>query len=212
MPRCFRSFLLLLAVSGSSAFVHAQSWVEVISPNFSVVTDAGDKRGREVALRFEQMRHIFGSLVLREKMNTAVPLAIIAFKDHKGLQQVAPLWKGKPVELAGVYYQGDDKHFIALDLSSAGGWTVVFHEYAHMLLNSNFPRAQLWFDEGFAEYFSTIKITKTEVQVGLPPEYVAPTLSGGLMPVEKFFALDRTSKDYNEGNRRSLFYAQSWLM
>jgi Flp pilus assembly protein TadD len=178
-----------------------------------VVTDAGDKRGREVALRFEQMRHIFGSLVLREKMNTAVPLAIIAFKDHRGLQQVAPLWKGKPVELAGVYYQGDDKHFIALDLSSAGGWTVVFHEYAHMLLNSNFPRAQLWFDEGFAEYFSTIKITKTEVQVGLPPEYIAPALSGGLMPIDQFFATDRTSKDYNEtGNRRSLFYAQSWLM
>ncbi|MCU1305742.1 MAG: hypothetical protein JWN45_437 [Acidobacteriaceae bacterium] len=213
MPRSFRSLLLLLAISGSSVFVHAQSWVEVTSPNFSVMTDAGDRRGREVALRFEQMRHIFGSLVLREKMNTSIPLAIIAFKDNKGLRQVAPLWNGKPIELAGVYYSGDDKHFIALDLSSEGGWNVVFHEYAHMLLNSNFPRAQLWFDEGFAEYFSTIKIGKTEVQVGLPPAYVASALSSGLEPVDKFFATDRTSKEYNEtGNRRSLFYAQSWLV
>src|SRR5437867_657010 len=117
MAWCFRLLVLLLAMIISSVAVHAQNWVEVRSPNFTVVTDAGDKRGREVALRFEQMRHIFGSLVLREKMNTAVPLAIIAFKDRKGLQQVAPLWNGKPVELAGVYYQGDDKHFIALDLS-----------------------------------------------------------------------------------------------
>src|SRR5437868_3147377 len=127
MARCFKSFLLLLAISGSNGLLHAQNWVEVKSPNFTIVTDAGDKRGREVALRFEQMRHIFGSLVLREKMNTAVPLAIIAFRDNKGLRQVSPLWKGKPIELDGVYYQGDDKHFIALDLSSQGGWNVVFH-------------------------------------------------------------------------------------
>src|SRR3981189_164648 len=115
MARCFQLPVLLLAII-SSVSVHAQNWVEVRSPNFTVVTDAGDKRGREVALRFEQMRHIFGSLVLREKMNTSVPLAIIAFKDRSGLQRVAPLWKGKPVDLAGVYYQGEDKHFIALDL------------------------------------------------------------------------------------------------
>jgi hypothetical protein len=29
-------------------------WVEVRSPNFSVVTDGGEKGGREVAMRFEQ--------------------------------------------------------------------------------------------------------------------------------------------------------------
>ena len=90
MARCFRFLVPLLAIVSSSVFSHAQNWVEVRSPNFTVVTDAGDKRGREVALRFEQMRHIFGSLVLREKMNTSIPLAIIAFKDNKGLRQVAP--------------------------------------------------------------------------------------------------------------------------
>ncbi|MGB9083959.1 MAG: hypothetical protein WCC46_04995, partial [Terriglobales bacterium] len=35
-------------------------WVEVHSTHFTVLTDAGEKRGREVALRMEQMRAVFG--------------------------------------------------------------------------------------------------------------------------------------------------------
>jgi kynureninase len=43
--------------------------VEVRSPNFSVVTDAGEKRGREVAMRFEQMRAVFGALMTKANVN-----------------------------------------------------------------------------------------------------------------------------------------------
>ena len=203
--------LLLLGMSAS-----AQSWVEIKSKNFTVVTDGGDKRGREVALRFEQMRKVYGTLLLRDKgISPTGPLTILAFKNSKELSTVAPLWKGKPVELAGVYYGGsgvDDQHFIAVDLSSPGGWVVVFHEYAHMLLNTNFPPAQVWFDEGFAEYFSTIEIGKDRVKIGIPPDYIGQQLAGGLEPVEKLFAVSHTSKDYNEGDRRSQFYAESWLL
>ena len=85
----------------ATASMSAQNWVEIKSRNFSVITDGGEKRGREVALRFEQMREIFGTLILRDKINPTAPLSIIAFKDKKELSQVAPLFNGKPVELAG---------------------------------------------------------------------------------------------------------------
>jgi hypothetical protein len=39
----------------------------VRSPNFSVVTDAGERQGREVAMRFEQMRAAFGTLMTKAK-------------------------------------------------------------------------------------------------------------------------------------------------
>lgn len=204
IPLCI---CLLACVSAS-----AQNWVEVKSKNFTVVTDGGEKRGREVALRFEQMRQVFGELLLHNKIKPTGPLIILAFKDRRELSQVAPIWKGKPVELDGVYYGGDDEHFIALNLASEGGWAVVFHEYAHMLLNTNYPPAQPWFDEGFAEYFSTINIGKKDVKIGMPPEYIGQQLAGGLEPVEKLFAVTHNSKDYNEGDRRSQFYAESWLM
>jgi hypothetical protein len=39
--------------------------MELRSPHFSVVSDGGEKRGREVAVRFEQMRSIFGALMTK---------------------------------------------------------------------------------------------------------------------------------------------------
>src|SRR5581483_4450813 len=46
--------LLLLAFLPLSS--RAEQWTEVRSPNFVVATDAGEKRGRDAAFRFEQIR------------------------------------------------------------------------------------------------------------------------------------------------------------
>ena len=81
-------FLPLLRASPSQA---AEKWVEIRSPHFVVATDAGEKRGREVAQRFEQMRAIFGQLMLKDKVNIPVPLQIIAFRNNKELKQHGPL-------------------------------------------------------------------------------------------------------------------------
>ncbi len=64
--------LFLIFLLALPAF--AQDWVEVKSAHFSVVTDAGEKRGREVALRFEQMRSAFARIFRAAKVNVAVPL------------------------------------------------------------------------------------------------------------------------------------------
>src|SRR5579864_1739865 len=106
---------LLLTVSFCAA--EAPDWVDVRSSHFSVVTDAGEKRGREIAERFEQMRFVFGALFLREKVNTPVPLQIIAFRNSKELRDFEPLWKGKPVRISGLYQPGQDRNFILLDCS-----------------------------------------------------------------------------------------------
>lgn len=209
----YRRLILALLVSGLVPCSAADQWVEVRSPHFSVVTDAGDRRGREVALRFEQMRAVFGTLILRNKVNIPVPLQIIAFKSGGGLRRFVPLWKGKPVELAGFYQQGEDRNFIALDLSSDQAYRVVFHEYAHMLLNGNYPPTQPWFDEGFAEYYSTIEVRSKEVDIGRPPPSAGLLLENRLLPLTDLFAVTHQSKTYNEsGDHRTLFYAQSWLV
>lgn len=208
-----RRLILALLASGLVPCFAADRWIEVRSPHFSVVTDAGQRRGREVALRFEQMRAVFGTLILRSKVNIPVPLQIVAFKSAGGLRRFVPLWKGKPVELAGFYQMGEDRNFIALDLSANQGLRTVFHEYAHLLLNGNYPRTQLWFDEGFAEYYSTIEVRNKEVEIGRPPASARLLLETSLMPLATLFAVTQNSQTYNEsGDRRTLFYAQSWLV
>src|SRR5581483_5921283 len=116
-------------------------------------------------------------------------------------------------QVAGLYQGGQDRNFILLDLSVEDPYEVVFHEYAHLLLNENYPPTPVWFDEGFAQYFSTVKVGKTGVQIGLPPEGAAETLRGNaLFHTVDLFGVRHNSPVYNEdGDHRSLFYQQSWL-
>jgi len=206
--------LLLVAAACLPARAAEGPWVEVRSPHFTVLTDAGEKQGREVALRFEQMRHVFGTLFERARINMPVPLVVVAFRSQGEIKQVLPLWKGKPVEDAGYYQPGPDRDYIALDLSAEDVWHVVFHEYAHLLLRGNYPTTQPWFDEGFAEYYATIELTGKQVVVGKMPEGYGELLgSHAHMPLADLFNVAHDSSAYNEsGSRRNLFYAQSWLV
>lgn len=207
-------FALLFVVFAFVSSVRAgnDQWVEVRSKNFTVITDAGEKRGGEVLLRFEQMRSGFSAIFQKLTVNNPVPLEIVAYRNTKGLRAVSPMWKGKPVELAGLFQHGEDRNFIALDLSAENGWATVFHEYAHLLMNTNLPPTPLWFDEGYADYFSTLKVDGKEMQFGTTPMGHAQLLSeNSWMKSAELFAVQHDSKDYNEGNRRHVFYAQSWL-
>lgn len=202
--------LLLAGLIGTRA--QAQQWVEVRSPHFSLFTDAGESRGRAVAERFEQMRAAFGVLFNGLKVNIPVPLQIVAFRNQKEFRGFVPLWKGKPVEMAGYFQGAEDRNFIALDLSSENGWGVVFHEYAHLLINSNLPPTPVWFDEGFAEYCSSLEVNNGEIRFGLVPEALPYVLrQNSWMKLLDLLSVEHNSPAYNEKDRRGVLYAQSWI-
>lgn len=207
---------LIAAIAfASRTFASEPPWVEVRSPHFSVVTDAGDKRGREVAMRFEQMRSVFETLMVKANVNIPVPLQIVAFRNTKELRQFAPLWNGKPTEVAGLFQSGADRSFIMLDMSVENPWTVVFHEYAHQLMNGILAaQTAPWFEEGFAEYFSTVEVDNKQARLGKVPEYEYQILrQNGMMKVADLFRVRQYSSTYNEsGDHRSVFYAESGIV
>ena len=209
-------FLPVLALSAvPHAFADDAHWIEVKSPHFSVVTDAGEKRGRETAMRFEQMRAVFGTLMTKAKVNIPIPLQIVAFRNSKELRQFAPLWNGKAVQLAGLFQGGEDRSFIMLDMSTENPWSVVFHEYAHQLMNGVLTaRVDPWFEEGFAEYFSSIEVDSKEARVGKIPEDEYLVLQqNGMMKVADLFRVQQNSSTYNEsGSHRTVFYAESGIV
>ena len=186
MPRC-RSISLSVALFALAVCfpVHAAEpspWLEVHSVHFTVITDAGEKKGREVALRFEQMRAVFATLLGKDRLNQSVPLTIFAFNNDKSYYQAAPLYHGQPITAPGFFLPGDDQDFIALNLSVDESWRDVAHEFATMLLSYNYPPAQGWFDEGLAEYFSSIRLDNKQVELGADPELRYST-EGGIQPM-----------------------------
>jgi Flp pilus assembly protein TadD len=210
---CRAAFLMLICLIAAAAFAENE-WVEVRSPNFSVITDASEKRGRDIALRFEQMRYVFSALLRKDMVNIPVPLQIVAFRNTKEFREFMPLWEGKPVKASGLYQGGEDRNFIMLDLSVPEPYSVVFHEYAHLLLNGNYPRTQPWFDEGFAELYRTTQIIGKTAKVGdVADDLGHVLLNSKLLPVIDLFSITQDSKIYNErGDRNHLFYSQSWLV
>src|SRR5690348_8182266 len=145
-------------------------WLEVHSTHFTVITDAGDKKGREVALRFEQMRAVFANLLTKDRLHESRPLTILAFKNDRSYYQLAPLHQGQPIDAPGFLLLGEDQDFIALNVFEEEPWRAVAHDFALRLLNFNYPPAQGWFDEGLAEYFSSIRVDNKDVQIGGDPE------------------------------------------
>src|SRR5258708_17964096 len=166
----FPMALLSILLSANAPAAEPSPWLEIHSAHYTVITDAGDKKGREVALRFEQMRAVFATLLMKERLNEPVPLTILAFKNDKTYYQNAPLRKGQPIVVPGFFVPGEDHNFIVLNLFEQEPWRAVTHEFAHLLLNYNYPPVQGWFDEGVAEYFSSIRLDDKQVEIGGDPE------------------------------------------
>lgn len=200
--------VLLLSLSA----VAASQWIDINSHHFHVLTDTSEKQGRDVAQRFEQMRAVFGTMFHRSTLNSPVPLDIVAFRTQDEFMRYVPLWKGKPVSLTGFFQGSEDRDFIGIEMSSSDPFGTVSHEYAHLLLRDNFPVMPLWFEEGFAEYFSTLQVAGDKAQYGAAPsQYAALLNSTQWMPITALFSVQHDSDAYNESDQRSIFYAESWL-
>ena len=208
-------------------------WIEVHTAHFSVVTDAGEKRGREVALRMEQMRAVFGGLILKDKLKMPVPITVIALKSDKQYGIVAP---SKQTMAGGFYIPAWDRVYIVLNLFEQEPWRSVAHSLAHYLLNYNYPPAQGWFDEGLAEYFGSLQIGK-EVDIGGDPELAPEWHEDAMDTMEMIrhdsnvpqsltqlvsspvwlsmtdlFTMKHDGSGMLEGTHHTLFYAQSWMV
>jgi tetratricopeptide (TPR) repeat protein len=192
----------------------AQRWIKVPAPDFTIYTNAGDSRGRDVAVRLEQMRKIFPVLVPRPRWTVTAPLMVVAFRDHKDLLGVAPTYEGRPVDVGALFLRGGDRNFIVLDVNADNDWRPVYHEYAHFMLDANLPRTPLWFDEGFADYFSTVKFETERFSLGLPPPgYLEALEKPPALSLEQILNVTPFSPEYKSMmHGRGEFYARSWLL
>ena len=230
IPLCVSLLALIFYVPAISAT--EPPWLEIHSTHYTVITDAGEKKGREIALRFEQMRAAFANLLTKDRLNESRPLTILAFKNDSSYYRLAPLHQGQPIDAPGFLLSGNDQDFVALNAFEEDPWRAVAHDFAIRLLNFNYPPAQGWFDEGLAEYFSSIRLDNKEVEIGADPE-IQPAAKEDLLGNQRATHLAKSLTELlaaqvwlslpdlftmkhdpsrNEGTRHTLYYAESWIV
>lgn len=209
--------LVALALSPGLLAQQPQKWVEVRSPHSVVVSDAGERQARRVAEEFEQFRAVFQAAIPGAKVDPGRPVVIFAVREEKGMRLLLPgFWEqAGQVQPSGIFAAGEVRHYAAVQINAPGGNPNhnIYHEYVHLLNRLNFGQLPAWVNEGLAEVYATTSIGSHTVELGRPDDaHLRLLRREQLLPLETLFTVDHSSPYYNEADKASIFYAQSWAL
>jgi tetratricopeptide (TPR) repeat protein len=198
---------LLLALGSTQAVSAAEQWLKINSANFELFTTAGEKKGREAILYFEQVRSLFIKLNASGHGPT-LPVRIIAFRSDK---EYAPY---RINDFATAYYlSGQERDYIVMKSIDPELYPVAIHEYTHLIVKHAGLPLPAWLNEGLADVYSTLKPTGNRVMVGqIYPGRYRELQTGQWIDLETLLAVDHKSPLYNEKQKAGMFYAESWAL
>ena len=105
-----------------------ERWIKLETPHFELYTTAGEKKGREAILYFEQVRSFFLQ-ASPAKHAPEFPVRIVAFRSES---QYKPY---RINESAVAYYApGRNRDYIVMQDISSEHYPVAIHEYTHLIV------------------------------------------------------------------------------
>ena len=133
------------------------------------------------------------------------------------MKAMAPaLWNEKNTpNLAGYFLHGWEKQFavVRLDEDVPGyGYQVVYHEYVHSLLHTNFRWLPTWLDEGLAEFYGNTRFEESKFYVGAPSLRVNRLRNVQFIPLETLFTVNPYVFYRGKEDQIATFYAESWAL
>jgi hypothetical protein len=207
-----RAALILLAGCGAALpdvpSRGGPAWVELQSDHFTLWTDAGAKRGRELVTEMEHLRQVTYGVAFRSFVQNERSF-VIALRD---LDEVRVFVPTQFVAFAfQPNFEGLRRPTIVLpaDRNSAQYGDVVTHELVHVISHTAIHRQPPWLAEGLAKFFETTHINAATgaVDVGTPP----PGMLLGLrqsrpLSAASLFACDEAfCEDFH-------FYVSAWAL
>jgi TonB family protein len=189
-------------------------WVEVRTPNFIVVSNAGEKQARKVAVQFEQVRTVFRQLLENANKHPSPPVTILAVKDEASMRELLPeFWTKGHSHPAGLFSTRLNNFYAAVQLDGHNPYDTIYHEYYHTISVPYVPNLPVWLSEGLAEFYGHTEITENDVRMGEADALSLQELRNNtFIPLDVLFKVDQSSPYYNEANKTSIFYGESWVL
>ena len=208
------ALFVLLAVLFTPSLAHAR-WMRLTSEHFVFVGDAGEGTIRTIAERLELFHGAISRIFYNGVPVSPVPTVVIVFQNARSFASYRPTFNGRPIEAAGYFAEGDDLNYIAVNAEQdTEPHGLIFHQYTHFLVNIAAGDVPPWGGEGLAEFYETFSsIGARSAMIGAPSRDNLRLLQEStLLTIPQLIAVTHDSPMYNEGNRRGVFYAQSWAL
>lgn len=214
MVRAFAALVIVAAFLGLPSATVAATWGRVETPNFIVFSETGEKRASDIATEFERFREAIAQVLPSAALGSPTPTLVVVFASERSFAPYQPQRDGRPVGLGGFFARDHRQNFIALSFQHRDdAMQVAFHEYAHLMV-ANLPLdLPAWLNEGLAEFYSTLQVTRggRAAELGRPIHHHLQLLRrNSLLSLEQLLAWEGAFDEERE--RRSMYYAQSWAL
>lgn len=209
---------LWLCQSGSfSASAEKETWIKAKSKHFTLVGNADEKQIRKVGAELEKFREAVSRLSGIWQRRFTPPVTVFVFKDNETYEPFKPLYQGKPAEVSGYLQSDNNSAYITLttDHRRQDPEAIIFHEYVHFLTGGGGQSLPVWLGEGLAEYFSTFTVANGGKQIAIG-RAITPHLQklreNSWLSMQSLLTADHASPLYQELDKKTVFYAQSWAL
>ena len=210
--------LLVVALFGVSGAARAdvvpqRKWLQVRSPHFTVMGEAGARDLRLVAERMEQLHAALGQMTKSGQVETS-DVTIVVFKTEAGFRPFLRRYQGTPVPVAGYFLPGPMNYIAILADRDYDYSEVVYHEYVHLVAERALGSMPVWMGEGVADFYGTFQSIDggKKARIGDPRGEYLERLRAEFMPLAALTAVEHDSPEYNERDKKSVFYAESWAL
>ena len=145
-------------------------WTLAKSQEAWVLTDRSAEITSEAIERFGILKEVVETeleIDSGENARSPRPHYVLIPKSEDLLDKLTPFQSRSPnARATGFYLQSDFNPLVlAGGTSSSENWETVYHEFTHRILNAHFKALPVWGDEGMAELFSNIRLSKTDAEL-----------------------------------------------
>jgi hypothetical protein len=216
-PPFVRTLLLLgacLALLASPRLEAKPKWYRMQTAHCEIYSCSSKEQTLAIAERLERFR--FGLLEMTAMRQAyEPPILMLVFDDRRRMRSFLPSYKGETVKADAIFSDGPGEETIVMNTDGETDMTLrlVAHSYVYFLVNTRGLRLPTWLSEGLAEFFETMEVDNSVIELGAcPKEYIHLLRREQFMPFSELFAIGRDSRIYNDLEQRQLFNAQSWAL
>jgi TPR repeat protein len=219
-----RRALLLSALAIGGVAVRAgaaETWVELKTAHFTVVTNAGEGTARSTANEFEQARAAFAKILPGMRVGQARPTLVLALRDEGTLRKWAPGYFVKGgIKVASGSAGGPDWEYLLLrtDLRPSDQNVTtnynLYRSYLSLLLgDSSERRLPPWLSIGLSYVLANTWVRDKEIAIGQPVPWEFQRFnSHGRLPLRTILDARYDSPLVKLEDQREVFDAQSYVL